>query len=93
VFPFFGLPSDAKVSLVLEPAFLLMYYCGFTYSETYTLPISYKRWFIERLSKELKAGKDSESAPTRAAHVDTPEVRALRGNTRSEMPSRLRRFT
>lgn len=70
-----------------------MYYGGFTYTETYNLPVQYRRWFLERLTKELQRNTDKNGTATRAAHVDTPETRALQGRTRSESPSRLRRFT
>jgi hypothetical protein len=71
-----------------------MYYGGFTYAETYMMPISYKRWFLERISKELKSGSESgENAPSRAAHADTAEMRAMQGRVRSQVPSRMRRFT
>lgn len=70
-----------------------MYYGGFTYTETYNLPVSYKRWFLDRLAKELKSDKQGENPPTKAAHVDTPQNRALQGNTRANVPARLKRFT
>jgi hypothetical protein len=69
-----------------------MYYGGFLYGEAYNLPVSYRRWFIERLSKELN--KDGEkNTPTKALHQNTPDVRALQGMARQQVPSRLRRFT
>lgn len=77
----------------MEPAFLLMYYAGFTYRETYSLPVPYKRWFIDRLVKELNKGKEDESSPNRALHANSPEVRQLQGMQRPQVPSRLRRFT
>ena len=74
-----------------------MYYAGFTYRETYSLPVPYKRWFIDRIVRELnkgKDGKDGESgAPNRALHANDPEVRQLQGMARPQTPSRLRRFT
>lgn len=66
-----------------------MYYGGFTYSEVYNLPVSYKKWFIDRLVTELS----KKDAPTRAAHADTPDVREMQGRIRNQVPSRLRRFT
>ena len=79
--------------MILEPAFLLIYYGGFLYSETYDLPVSYKRWFIDRLSKELSKGNDDEPRTSRAAHQNSPDIRALQGMNRPQTPSRLRRFT
>jgi hypothetical protein len=34
--------------------FNLMYYMGFTYVEALNLPVVYRRWFIERIAKEMK---------------------------------------
>jgi hypothetical protein len=79
--------------LILEPAFLLMYYSGFLWKETMNLPVSYKRWFIERINKEMTRTSDEGSAQSRALHQNTPDVRSLQGKARSQMPSRLRRFT
>jgi hypothetical protein len=80
--------------LILEPSFLLMYYGGFLWRETYNLPVSYKRWFIERVVKELKqTSDDGGSAQSRALHQNSPDVRAMQGKIRQQTPSRLRRFT
>ena len=93
-FPFFGLQPNDKEALILEPTFLLMYYCGFSYAETQQLPIAYKRWFIERTFKEIsKSGENNEASASRAAHHNTPDVRALQGRARQQVPSKLRRFT
>lgn len=70
-----------------------MYYGGFTYGETRKLPVPYKRWFIERMVKELNKGKDNESSASRALHTNTPELREMQGRSRAQVPSRLRRFT
>jgi len=76
-----------------------MYYGGFSYGEIYNLPIPFKRWFIERIVKELnkggddKGGGDNPQPMTKALHQNTPEVRALQGNQRQQTPARLRRFT
>lgn len=93
MYPFFGLAPQDKEQLVLEPAFLLMYYGGFTWRETIHLPVAYKRWFIERISKELNKANEDGSSQSRAAHQNTPDIRALQGNARQQVPSRLRRFT
>lgn len=70
-----------------------MYYVGFTFVEAYNLPVPYKRWFIDRIVKELNKGKEGESSPNRALHANSPEVRQLQGMNRAQSPSRLRRFT
>lgn len=65
------------------------------YHETYNLPVAYKRWFIERVVKELNKGKgpDGDGSASRALHTNTPELRNLQGRARAQVPSRLRRFT
>lgn len=70
-----------------------MYYGGFTYSETYDLPVSYKRWFIDRITKELNKDGNSEQSQSRALHQNSPESRAMQNMSRQQTPSRLRRFS
>jgi len=71
-----------------------MYYGGFQYSDTASLPVAYKRWFIERINRELSKGNGNNGgAATRALHSDTPEMRQLQGRDRPQAPARLRRFT
>jgi hypothetical protein len=85
-------PED-RANLILEPAFSLIYYAGFTWSEVQLLPVAYKRWFIERLNKELKQTSESGETQSRALHQNSPEVRSMQGKAREQSPSRLRRFT
>lgn len=72
---------------------------GFSYKEVYNLPVPYKRWFIERVVKELNhsgGGTDNDPKPaaaSRALNANTPDVRAMQGRQRAQVPSRLRRFT
>ena len=70
-----------------------MYYAGFTYTEAYNLPVAYKAWFIKRIQKELSRSQEDGGAQSRALHQNTPDIRALQNKTRTETPSRLRRFT
>jgi hypothetical protein len=76
--------------MYLEQIFLLMYYGGFTYTEGYTMPVSYRVWFIHRINKEFK---DSNESANKAVHQNTPEQNALRGKNRMQTPARMRRFT
>lgn len=66
---------------------------GFMYEECYRLPIAYKRWFIERVVKEINKGAEKGENQSRALHQNTPDVRAMQNRVRSQTPSRLRRFT
>lgn len=70
-----------------------MYYMGFSFDETYNLPVSYKRWFIERTVKELNKGQEKGENQSRALHQNTPDVRAMQNRVRPQTPARLRRFT
>ncbi len=90
---FFGLQPVDRVDLILEPIFLLMYYGGFLYKEAYHLPVPYKRWFIDRIIKELNKSSEGGDTQSRALHHNSPDVRNMQEKARSQSPSRLRRFT
>lgn len=66
---------------------------GFSYIEAYNLPVAYKRWFIERTSKELSKTHEQGDTQSKALHQNTPDVRSMQNRARSQVPSRLRRFT
>lgn len=70
-----------------------MYYGGFSYTEIYNLPVTYKRWFIQRISNELNKTSEKGDTQTKALHQNTPDIRSLQGKMRSQVPSKLRRFT
>ena len=70
-----------------------MYYGGFSYTEIYNLPVSYKRWFIQRISNELNRTAEKGDTQTKALHQNTPDIRSLQGKMRSQVPAKLRRFT
>lgn len=90
---FFGLRPEDKEALILEPAFALMYYGGFLWRDIYNLPVSYKRWFIERINKEITRSSETGSTQSHAAHHNSPDMRELEGKSRGQAPSRLKRFT
>ncbi len=76
---------------MLDEIFYLIYYMGFTYSDAYSLPIYRRRWFIKRFIKEVNPKDKDQPGPTRAAHLQTPETRALAGAHRTFSPNRLNR--
>lgn len=98
---FFGVGPSDKESLLLEGIFTLMYYGGFTYKDAYNIPVWQKKWFIDRIIKELNRSQspaqDGDTSPTfdasRALHHNSPQTRELQGMARNQVPSRLRRFT
>ena len=69
-----------------------MYYLGFTYRESYNIPIRQRLWFIERTAQEIKRGAEKDVPPHHAAHTNDPELNALMGKNRAQAPARLRRF-
>ena len=56
---FFGLDDD-YIKNVYEEFFLMKYHGGWSFIEAYNLPIVIRRWFLERLVKEIK--KEAEQA-------------------------------
>lgn len=48
---FFGLNSDYQ-KVVYEELFSLKYHGNFSLFESYNLPVSLRRWFIQRLIKQ-----------------------------------------
>jgi hypothetical protein len=57
----------------------------------YNFPITYRRWLIKRINEEFeKASKDNKSPPSKAAHHSTPDIRALQGHARPQVPAKLR---
>jgi len=70
-----------------------MYYMGFTYQDCYNLPISYREWFKRRLIEEIKKSRESGDGSSRAPHENTADQRSLMERGRSQVPSRLTRFT
>ena len=54
-----------------------------------------RKWFIDRIQKEIKRSQEGggEPQPTRAMHQNDAETRAMMGRMRSQVPAKLRRFT
>jgi len=66
---------------------------GFSFTEAMTLPVAYKKFFIERVNKELEKSTEGGDARSRALHHNDPTTRSLQNMTRDKTPARLRRFT
>ncbi len=67
-----------------------MYYGGFTYTESYLLPVSFRLWFIRRINTEFEK---SNRQASKAVHENTPDKNMLMGKSRTQTPARMRRFT
>ena len=55
---FFGLSAE-YMEQVYEHFFFLKYSGGWSFSEAYNLPIGLRKWFTERLIKQLEAEKEA----------------------------------
>jgi hypothetical protein len=42
-----------------EQFFLLKYHGGWSFTEAYSLPVGLRRWFLERLSKQIERENDA----------------------------------
>jgi hypothetical protein len=54
---FFGL-SDSYQENVYEQFFYLKYYGGFSLFESYNLPVQLRKWFLDKLTSQLKEESD-----------------------------------
>ena len=55
------------------------------------MPITFKRWFVDRIRRELESSKENQSS--KALQHNTPDARAMMGKQRAQVPAKLRRFT
>lgn len=77
--------------LILEPFFALNTYAGWDWVTFYNMPITIRRWFIKRLNEEFEKSKnDGTAPPSKAAHHNTPDIRAMQGKARAHVPPNLR---
>jgi hypothetical protein len=82
---------ENREQLILEPFFNLAYYFGMDWVTFYNFPITYRRWLMKRLNEEFeKASKNKEPPPSKAAHHNSPDIRALTGKVRPQVPHKLR---
>jgi hypothetical protein len=44
---------------VYEQFFFLMYHGKWDFQQSYSLPVGLRRWFVERLNKQLEAEKEA----------------------------------
>ena len=56
---FFGL-SDEYIEGVYEQLFQLKYYGGWSFFESYNLPVSVRAWFLNRLIKQKRDEAESD---------------------------------
>jgi len=54
---FFGL-SDSYSEYVYEQLFYLKHYGGWSFIESYSLPVQLREWWVKRIGKEFQREKD-----------------------------------
>jgi hypothetical protein len=91
---FFGLGPEDRELVLLEPFFNLAYYFGMDWCTYYNFPITYRRWIMSRLNKELKKAADAgeQQMPSKGAQHNDPALRQQMGKQHPHAPHKLRRF-
>ena len=62
---FFGLTSE-YIEDIYEQFFFLKYSGGWSFTEAYSLPIGLRKWFVERLIKQLKDEQEAIEEASRS---------------------------
>ena len=65
---FFGL-TDEYIENIYEQFFFLKYSGGWSFSEAYNLPVGLRKWFVERLIRQLETEKEAIELATRAIYT------------------------
>jgi hypothetical protein len=68
---FFGLSLE-YIKNVYEQFFFLKYYGAWSFVEAYSLPVGLRRWFVERLSKQLEKEKQSVEKASKSGRSNMP---------------------
>ena len=85
---FFGLNSEYMEN-VYEQFFFLKYNGGWSFSEAYNLPVGLRKWFTERLIKQIE---DENEAIEQASNGDKNSSRhELNSETQNLLPYNLRK--
>lgn len=56
---FFGLTPEYMEN-VYEQFFLMKYHGAWSFMEAYNLPVALRKWFMERLAKQIKDESDAQ---------------------------------
>jgi hypothetical protein len=74
------------MELVYEQFFFLKYSGGWSFAEAYNLPVGLRKWFVERLMKQLEA----EAEATESAYNNSSGGTTLTPDNAPEMPQHLK---
>ena len=59
----FGQSESYREKVIYEEIFQLKYFAGWSFIEIYNLPVGLRRWFINRLIRQLKEEKENAKNP------------------------------
>jgi len=86
---FFGLTPE-YIESVYEQFFFLKYSGGWSFAESYNLPIGLRSWFVERLIKQLKMEKEAiENSQASKSGSGRAGRQELTAQNQPKMPSSL----
>ena len=84
---FFGL-TDEYMESVYEQFFFLKYSGGWSFSESYNLPLGLRKWFVERLIKQIE---DENAAIKGASSGGSSGTQTLTAHNQPAVPARGRK--
>ncbi len=67
---FFGL-TDEYMENIYEQFFFLKYSGGWSFSEAYNLPVGLRKWFVERLIRQLETEKEAMDKISSSSRTQT----------------------
>ncbi len=85
---FFGLTSE-YMEAVYEQFFFLKYSGGWSFIESYNLPIGLRTWFVERLIKQLQAEKEAIESSSNSSSSKRSTRQELTTQNQPKMPAHL----
>jgi len=71
---------------IYEQFFFLKYSGGWSFSEAYNLPIGLRKWFVERLIKQLEMEKE---AIEDASSGNNSKTQTLTAHNQPKLPSKM----
>ena len=84
---FFGLTDD-YMEHIYEQFFFLKYSGGWSFLEAYNLPIGLRKWFVERLVKQLETEQEAYKAASRG---QSPTTQTLGAHNQPPIPDQFAR--
>lgn len=71
---------------VYEQFFFLKYSGGWSLAEAYNLPIGFRKWFVERLIKQLEIEKEAIESASKGSNSQRTQTHTLSEHNSPPMP-------